>query len=129
VSLFDGYNLVELEKRILQHLSSSNATLPLKVLTPTVIRKNRNYGYWLALIVIIWFIFGVILVGFFGIQAPRDEYNNVNTQAAATIQGYLRRNQPHTTEDAVNFPATVQAAPTAQRPFLIATATASVSLE
>jgi hypothetical protein len=37
---------------------------------------------------------------------------------------YVRANLPHTTQEAQNFPATIQAAPAAQRPFLIATSTA-----
>jgi hypothetical protein len=36
----------------------------------------------------------------------------------------LETNQPRSTQDAGHFPATVQAAPTGQRPLLIGTATA-----
>lgn len=128
VNFAGTYNLSELERRI-QLLSSGEAGLPLKVLTPRARQKNRNIGYWLAIIAIIWFIIGVVLVGFFGAQAPRDTYNTIATQDFATIQFYLSQNIPRTTEEAANFPATVQAAPTAQRPYLIATASAIASSE
>ena len=105
-------------------LSSSNAGLPLKVLTPAARTKNRNSGYWLFALALLWFILGVVLVGFFGIQAPREEYNTVNTEVAATIIVIIQGNLPHSTDEAANFPATVQAVPTAQRPLLVATATA-----
>lgn len=105
-------------------LSSPNAGLPLKVLTPAARVKNRNSGYWLFALALLWFILGVVLVGFFGIQAPREEYNTIETQKAATIIVVIQGNLPRSTEDALNFPATVQAAPTAQRPLLVATATA-----
>jgi hypothetical protein len=122
ISFAGKYNLSELEHQI-QKLSSPDAGLPLKVLTPKAQQKNRKFAYWLAVLAIIWFILGVILVGFFGVQAPREEYDNIDTEVAGTIQFYLSQNIPRTTEDAANFPVTVQAAPTAQRPYLIATAT------
>ncbi len=108
-------------------LSSPDARRPLKVLTPSVRRANRGTASWLAILAVIWFIIGIVLVGFYGIQAPREEYNNIDTEVAATIEGYVRQNLPHSTEEAINFPATVQAAPTSQRPLLIATATAMVA--
>lgn len=118
-----GYPLNTLIEQI-SLLSSSNAGLPLKVLTPAARSKNRNSGYWLFALALLWFILGVVLVGFFGIQAPREEYNTINTEVAATIIVIIQGNLPRSTEDALNFPATVQAAPTAQRPLLVATATA-----
>ncbi|MEZ4667638.1 MAG: hypothetical protein R3E39_06935 [Anaerolineae bacterium] len=119
----DSYPLDTLIKQI-ELLSSGKAGLPLKVLTPRARGKNRNVGYWLAALALVWFILGIILVGFFGIQAPREEYNNIDTEVAATVMVILEGNIPHSTEEAANFPATVQAAPTAQRPLLEATATA-----
>jgi hypothetical protein len=126
VNFVGAYNLLELERRI-QVLASGEAGIPLRVLTPRARQKNRNFGYWLAIIAIIWFIIGVVLVGFFGAQAPRETYNAIATQDFATIQSYLNANVPRTTDEAVKFPVTVQAAPTAQRPYLIATATAIAS--
>lgn len=108
----------------IEHLSSPNAGLPLKVLTPAARAKNRNVGYWFFALALIWFILGIVLVGFFGIQAPREEYNTINTEVAATIMVIIDENLPRSTVEAENFQATVQAAPTAQRPLLAATATA-----
>ena len=96
---------------------------PLRVLTPNVRASNQRIGMWLAIIVVLSFIVGLVLVGFFGIQAPREEYNTIDTMAAVTIQAMIAPNLPHSTEDAMNFPVTLQAAPTAQRPLLIGTAT------
>jgi nitrate reductase NapE component len=123
VNFAEGYPLDALLGRI-NIAISPNAPRPLKVLTPTRRRNNRGVATWLAILAVIWFIIGVVLVGFYGIQAPTEEYNSVDTEVAATIQEYLRANIPHSTEEAINFPATVQAAPTAQQPLLIATATA-----
>ncbi|MBL8154382.1 MAG: toll/interleukin-1 receptor domain-containing protein [Anaerolineae bacterium] len=118
-----GYHFAALKGRI-EALSTAEAGRPMTVLTPRTREKNRNIGYWLAALALVWFILGVILVGVFGIQAPQEEYNTLATQVGATVNAYVERNLPHTTQEAANFPATVQAAPTAQRPLLIATATA-----
>ena len=137
VNFVEGYPLEALLERI-NIAASPNAPRPLKVLTPTRKKNNRgtamwlvihtgapNLGLlWLVILAVIWFIIGVVGVGIFKIQAPVEEYNGVDTEVAATIQQYLSTNIPHSTEDAINFPATVQAAPTAQQPLLIATATA-----
>jgi hypothetical protein len=122
----NGYPLNALLERI-NTATSPDARLPLKVLTPSVRRANRSTGTWLAILAVIWFIIGIVMVGFFGIQAPREEYNGIDTEVAATIDAYLSANLPHTTEEAAHFPATLQAAPTAQRPYLEATATAMVA--
>ncbi len=123
VDFSGGYDFTALKRRI-EALSAPDAGLPMKVLTPRTREKNRNVGYWLAALVLVWFIVGVILVGIFGIQAPREEYNTLATEVGATVNAYVERNLPHSTQDAANFPATIQAAPTAQRPLLVATATA-----
>ncbi len=126
INFSDRYPLNALLERI-AYVTSPEAKLPLKVLTPAARKANRSTGYWLAILAIIWFIIGIIAVGVFGIQEPQDEFNNVDTEVAATIGVYLELNLPHTTQEAENFPATLQAAPTAQLPFLIATATAMVA--
>ena len=105
-------------------LTAPGAGRPMTVITPKVQRANRRIGLWLAGLAIIWFIVALILVGVFRIQAPVEEYNTVDTLEAATVQVVVGRNLPRTTEDALNFPLTLQAAPTAQRPLLITTATA-----
>lgn len=121
-----GYPFSTLTEQI-AILSAPGARLPLKVRTPSVNARNRGTAVWLVIFAVISFIVGIVLVGFYGIQAPREEYNGVDTEVAATVQMYLRTNIPRSTEDAINFPATVQAAPTSQRPFLVETATAQVT--
>lgn len=108
-------------------LTTPGASRPMTVITPKVQKANRRIGLWLAGLSIIWFIIALILVGVFHIQAPTEEYNTVDTLEAATIQVVVGRNLPRTTQDALNFSTTLQAAPTAQRPLLIATATAMVA--
>jgi hypothetical protein len=122
----DPYPLATLQTRIAQ-LSRPDTRPPLRARTPAVRASNRRFGYVLVALAVLWFLIGIILVGGYGIQAPQEEFNTVSTLEFATIQVYLGRNQPHTTEDALNFSSTVQAAPTAQRPLLIATATALVT--
>jgi hypothetical protein len=114
---------IEALKQLVDRLAAPGAPPPMRVLTPTIRRANSRIGYWLFILVVIWFVVGVILVGVFRVQAPTEEYNTIATFAQATINVYVGRNLPRTTEDAINFPMTLQAAPTAQRPLLIATAT------
>lgn len=108
-------------------LTAPEAGRPLKVITPRVRQSNRRIGAWLGGLALLWFIIGLILVGVYGLQAPREEFNMVDTLEAATVQSAISRSLPRTTEDAANFPMTVQAVPTAQRPLLEATATALVA--
>jgi hypothetical protein len=111
----------------LQHLASPEAGLPLKVLTPKARVKNRGAGIWLTVVVLFWFIVALVVVGIFRIQAPVEEYNTIETEYAATVASIVQQNLPRSTEEAINFPATVQAVTTAQRPILIETATALVA--
>lgn len=111
----------------LKFLASPEAKSPVKVLTPKTRMKNRSAGIWLTIVVLITFIWGLVLVGFFHQQAPVEEYNNVDTEVGATVASIVEKNLPHSTQEAENFPATVQAVPTAQRPILIATATARLA--
>jgi len=119
----NGYPLSALVDQ-LKLLASPEAGLPLKVLTPKTRVKNRGVGIWLTIIVLIAFIWGLVLVGVFRQQAPVEEYNTVDTEVGATVASYIQKNLPHSTQEAINFPATVQAVPSPQRPLLIETATA-----
>jgi hypothetical protein len=122
VDFTDGYPFDTLKAEVTR-LSSPDAAHPMRALTPNVRRANRRIGYWLVAMTFFWFIVALILVGYYKIQAPTEEYNSIATFAQATINVYVGRNLPRTTEDAINFPLTIQAAPTAQRPLLIATGT------
>lgn len=111
-------------KAQIDKLSAPDAGSPVRVQTPKLRSRNRRVGFWVLLVAVVWFIIGVVLVGVYGIQLPREEYELVDTQAAIEINEIVGRNLPRSTEDAANFPATLRAAPTAQRPLLIATTTA-----
>ena len=123
---FDFTNAYPLKVLVdqLKIIASPEAGLPLKVLTPKARMKNRNIGLWLTILVLIAFIWGIVLIGVFHQQAPIQEYNTVDTEVAATVASIVEKNLPHSTQEALNFPATVQAVTTAQRPILIETATA-----
>lgn len=123
VDFRQGYDLATLRAEI-DKLSAPDAGRPLRVPTPALKARNQRIGIVLAVLVLAWFVIGLILVGGYGVQLPREEYDAVDTQAAIEINEIVGRNLPRSTEDAANFPATLQAAPTAQRPLLIATTTA-----
>jgi hypothetical protein len=102
--------------------------LPLRVLTPSLRKSNRRIGLWVALLAILWFVIGLYEVGVVHIQqGMTNDDNTAQALVINTIQSLLATNIPHSTADALNFPATVKAAPIAQQPFLITTATAQAS--
>lgn len=122
-----GYDAAALLER-LSILSAPDAPPPLTVLTPSVRASNRQIGYIMAVIVALLFLIGLYLVAVKGIQAPLEEFNTVETFEAATRDFFIRPTlnafRPRSTEEAANFPATVEAVRTEVRPFLIFTATA-----
>lgn len=105
--------------------------LTMPALTPRKRANNRAMGALIGFIVVFMFIVGLIAVGELGIQMPREEYDAVDTQAAATqhyfIDPLVQTNLPRSTEQAQQFPATLQALPTRYRPFLALTATWSAA--
>ena len=121
-----GYPLQPLVAQ-LKLAASPEAGLPMKVLTPKARVKNRGAGIWLTIIVLVAFIWGLVLVGVFHQQAPVQEFNTVDTEVGATVASIIEKNLPHSTQEAIDFPATVKAVTTAQRPLLIQTATALVA--
>jgi hypothetical protein len=121
---FSASYKLEVLKHEVDRLSAPDAPHPMRVLTPSVKSRNQRIGYWLLLLAIVWFVVAIVLIGVFRVQAPTDEYNTIATFAQATINVYVGQNLPHSTLEAENFPATLRAAPTAQRPLLIATTTA-----
>jgi hypothetical protein len=104
----------------------ATARPPLTVRTPTIRKANRRIGYVLVFLALFWFALGFFLVGGGFVRPPDSEYNAIETEIVLTRNYYLDMNRPRTTEQAANFPATLKAAPTAQRPFLVETATAMV---
>lgn len=95
--------------------------------TPELMASNRRIGYVLLVIVAAAFLGGVYLIGVVGVSFPSDEYATVEAEVLATQQGFAAEFLPRSTEDAANFPATVQAAPTRLRPLLVTTATAQAT--
>jgi TIR domain len=120
VDFTEGYNLDALVRR----LSAPENALHMKVHTPAVQVSNRRVAYVIAAIVLIMFLGGIYLVGVMDIQAPVEEYDTVETEIIQTRDFYIDSVLPRSTEDALNFQATVDAARPTLRPVLIATATA-----
>jgi len=120
VDFTKNYNL----ESLMAKLSAPTASLHMKVRTPAVNTSNRRAAYVIAAIVFVMFLGGIYLVGVMGIQAPTEEFNNVETEIIQTRDYYVDSVLPRSTEDALNFQATVDAARPTLRPILIATATA-----
>ncbi len=126
----EAYDFAALKANV-DAAQSPDARLPLKVLTPTTRRANRAAGLVIALIVLFMFLISLYAIGVLKIQMPQEEFNAVDTEAAMTrdaiaapeleVYGQLL---PRSTEDAANYPATLQAVPTVYRPLMALTATA-----
>lgn len=118
----------ELLTREIRRLQSPDAPPPMVVLTPNKRKANRQSAIIFVLMVLVMFGVGIYLVGGQIVQFPVDEYNAVetervdqrNTIIAPTVEALL----PRSTEQALNFDATLQAAPTRLRDFVRQTATA-----
>jgi hypothetical protein len=113
-----GYDADTLRARL------SDAGTPMKVRTPAVRKLNRLDGYFMLAVVLFCFVVGLIFVAGGVIRNPDTEYAAVETEIALTRNFYVDANLPRSTQEAAEFASTVQAAPTALRPFLSATATA-----
>jgi hypothetical protein len=114
----------------LEAIQTGAAGLALRTRTPAVRKANRQTAAILAVMVFGMFAAGIYGVGVMGLQAPRDEYDAVDTMEAMTIQAYTvpeleqyARMIPAAGSDA-DFAATLRSIPTAYRPFVAGTATA-----
>lgn len=115
----------------IQAAHSPDARLPLRVRTPSVRRANRRSGLIVAFLALAMFAIGIYAVAVLNVEAPVEEYNQINTEAAATrdfiiaptLETYLRF-LPGSQDEAAQYSATLQAVPTRLRPFVAATATA-----
>ncbi len=128
---WSGGNDVEALQARLDAALSPDARLPMRARTPAVRAANRRAGLALALLALT--IGGIVtasliqgIIGF-----PEEEYEAVDTQAAATrdamiapTMAFLSTMLPRSTEQAAAFPATLDAIPTLMRPFVALTATA-----
>jgi len=115
--------------RQVEAVSSGQAGLTVKARTPRVQKLNRDAALVLLALALLMFAAGVYLVGAGRVEFPNAEYNTIYTEVQSTIDAevnnFAATNLPRSTDEALNFPATVRAAPTGQRPFLAATATAA----
>jgi hypothetical protein len=125
-----SYPIKDLIARI-NYLSSPDAPRPLTTLVPSVRAANRRIGYVLLAMALLVFILALIGIGTGFVGRPDDEYDAIDTQAAATINflvdPQLETALPRSTEAALNFESTVRALPTGVRPLAIATATAQAA--
>lgn len=92
-------------------------------------RSNLNSALFISIPMLLSFFIAIYLIGARNVQMPLEEYDQVetarasqrNTLIAPTLEYMLPKNEV----EAAAFDATVQAASTRLRPFLIATATAT----
>lgn len=114
--------------REINRLSGPDAPRTVKVLTPTQRKANQRVGLVISAVAVFIFAMGLYMVGVLGLQRPDDEYDLVeterveqrNTIIGPTLEGFL----PRSTQEALEFPSTVEALPTRLRPFIQETATA-----
>ncbi len=121
VDFSQGYDANALRARL------TDSGTPMKVRTPSVRKMNRFDGYFLLAVVLFCFLVGLFFVAGGVIRNPDAEYAAIETEIVLTRNYYVDTNLPHSTQEAVEFASTVQAAPTALRPILSATATAVAS--
>ncbi|MEO8397148.1 MAG: hypothetical protein ABI700_29405 [Chloroflexota bacterium] len=128
-----GYDFAVLRQQVDLELSPG-APLVMRVRTPNVKRSNRTAGIVLGVAALIMFAVGLYGVGVLHLQAPIKEFNTVDTEVALTVDKIVapvmatyELYYPHSTQDALNYPATLRAVPTVYRPFVEATATAIIA--
>lgn len=120
-------------RETIQTMSAEGVRLPLKVRTSSVRRANRQAGILVGAIVLFMFAVGLYGIGVLGIQAPQEEYDAVETEAAMTRDflaapelAVYARFLPANAEAAaaVDYQPTLNAVPTVYRPLMALTATA-----
>lgn len=119
----NGYDGAALLERLAQ-MSRREQQFPLRVVTPKTRRRNRRAALVLTVLSLAMFgaaIWGISvgLVGF-----PEEEYEQVELEFQGTLGALVDNVLPRSTQDAQNFPATVDAVPTRLQPLLVQTATA-----
>lgn len=130
VDLADGYDFAILRQQVDAEMSRR----PMRVLTPTRQRSNRQAGVVVAIAAVIMFAAGLYAVGVLGIQAPLKEFNTEYTMDAMTrdvivkpVMATYAQFLPQSTDDAANYPATLRAVPTVYRPLVAGTATGVIA--
>lgn len=117
-------------RALIADVTAPGAKLPLKVLTPHTRQNNRRLGWIIAVPTIGMFLIGLYAVGVLGIQAPAEEYAEIDREVEATIAAEIapplatmRALLPTNPDEAWVYPATLLAQPTRYRPFIAGTAT------
>ncbi len=130
VDFSDGYDFAILRQQVDAEMAP-DARRPMRVRTPAIRRSNRNAGIVVGIAALIMFAVGLYAVGVLGIQAPMQEFNTDYTMMAMTrdlivkpVMATYAQFLPKSTEDALNYPATLNAVPTVYRPLVELTATA-----
>jgi len=118
VDFSQGYNFEALRVR------QSDMGTPMTVRTPSVRKRNRFDGYVLIALALFFVVVALFFIAGGAVRNPDAEYAAVETEIALTRNYYVDSNLPRSTQEAAEFASTVQAAPTALRPILSATATA-----
>lgn len=125
-----GYDAGALRERIEAELTPG-ARLPLRVRTTKVRRSNTRALLVLSALAVIIFVISTYYIAIGVIRPPQDEYNAIDTQVAETrdfligpTMEFLSTALPRSTEQAAEFPATLEAVQTRVRPFFAQTATA-----
>lgn len=110
-------------------LTAADAPQTVTTHTPSIQRANRRAAYALLVPISIVFVAALIMIGVFGLHAPDEEFEFVetervdmrNTLIAPTLEALL----PQNSDQAAGFASTVEAVSTRLRPFLSGTATAT----
>ncbi len=108
----------------LQRRLQEDGSMRLRVHTASLRAGNRRTALVLLLFVAIMFLAALYGVGVLGLQYPHQEYDEVEERVVATRDAFIEQALPRSTEETEAFPVTVEAAATALRPLLSATATA-----
>lgn len=117
-----GYDRDALLREV-AYLTGPNAPRPMKVLTPAQRAANRRAGYYALGLILLIFTVSVVAIATGIVGVPEEEFAGVETQIYLTRNFFIDEALPFTTQEAVNFVATVERAQPSVQPFLIETAT------
>lgn len=107
----------------LRRISRADAPSPLVALTPARKAANRRSALFVGFFALLSFVAAFILIGVLGYGPPEDQFASVETQIFLTRNYFIDNALPRSTEDAVEFPATLERARPSVQPFLALTAT------
>jgi hypothetical protein len=117
-----GYRAKALLNRV-DALTGPDAPAPVVTHTPGIQRQNRRTAVIVGLAAGLMFVLAIIGVIAGPFQPPTDEFAGVETQIYLTRNFFIDEALPKSTEDALAFQPTVEAARETVQPFLILTAT------